>query len=31
MRAIAHGHSEEPPATIENPDVLQQLRPVLRQ
>jgi propionyl-CoA synthetase len=30
MRAIAHGHDEEPPSTIEDPDVLHALRPVLR-
>jgi propionyl-CoA synthetase len=30
MRAIAHGHNEEPPSTIEDPDVLHALRPVLR-
>ncbi|OBH07132.1 propionyl-CoA synthetase [Mycobacterium sp. E2699] len=30
MRAIAHGHDEPPPSTIEDPDVLHQLRPVLR-
>ncbi|OBI56699.1 propionyl-CoA synthetase [Mycobacterium sp. E787] len=30
MRAIAHGHDEPPPSTIEDPDVLHQLCPVLR-
>ena len=30
MRAIAHGHDEQPPSTIEDPDVLHALRPVLR-
>ena len=30
MRAIAHGQNEQPPSTIEDPDVLHQLRPVLR-
>jgi propionyl-CoA synthetase len=30
MRAIAYGHNEQPPSTIEDPDVLHQLRPVLR-
>jgi propionyl-CoA synthetase len=30
MRAIAHGHDEEPPSTIEDPDVLHALRPVLQ-
>ena len=29
MRSIAHGHTEPPPSTIEDPDVLHALRPVL--
>jgi propionyl-CoA synthetase len=29
MRAIAHGHDEQSPSTIEDPDVLHALRPVL--
>ena len=29
MRAIAHGHDEQPPSTIEDVDVLHALRPVL--
>ena len=29
MRSIAHGHNEPPPSTIEDPDVLHALRPVL--
>ncbi len=30
MRAIAHGHDEQPPSTIEDPDVLHALRPMLQ-
>ena len=30
MREIAHGHHGQPPSTIEDPDVLHALRPVLR-
>ncbi|WP_123024444.1 propionyl-CoA synthetase [Mycolicibacterium stellerae] len=30
MRSIAHGHEEPPPSTIEDPDILHALRPVLR-
>jgi propionyl-CoA synthetase len=30
MRAIAHGHEETPPATIEDPAVLDALHPILR-
>ena len=30
MRSIAHGHDEPPPSTIEDPDILHALRPILR-
>ena len=30
MREIAHGHHGQPPSTIDDPDVLHTLRPVLR-
>jgi len=30
MRDIAHGHHGQPPSTIDHPDVLHTLRPVLR-